>query len=155
MEPDNEINERYISKLEKHIEIAKESSKYSLDRFDILIISLSTSALVLSIGFVKDVVPHLDKINTSLLKTAWLLFVVSLISNLISQVTGFYANSFDIRVTNNLVRKERGRSFKGKQNLFIRYCNILSNITTSLNGVSLFSLIGGIISLLIFFSIHI
>lgn len=152
MESRKDKHERYLDKLEKHISLAKESSKYSSDRFDILLISLSTSALILSIGFVDKVIPNLHYISTSYLKTSWLLFVVALISNLTSQVTGYYSNIFDIRVTRNLIREERGKLLKGNQEKLEAFCKNLNRLTLILNGVSLLSLVSGIIILVVFFS---
>jgi len=152
MESRKDKHERYLEKLEKHISLAKESSIYSSDRFDILLISLSTSALVLSIGFVDKVIPNLGCIDTSLLKFSWLLFVITLISNLISQVSGFYANQYDIKVTRNLIRGKRGSKLKGDQKKLEKSCKNLNRLTLNLNGASLLSLITGIIILVLFFS---
>lgn len=152
MESRKDKHERYLNKLEKHVEFSKEASKYSSDRFDILLISLSTSALVLSIGFVKNVIPNLKEIDTSLLKTSWLLFVIALIANLISQVTGFYSHKYDIKVTINLIRDERGNLPKGDQRSFKFYCEILNKTTLTLNGISLLTLLSGVIVLVLFFS---
>ncbi|WP_163378445.1 hypothetical protein [Cyclobacterium sp. SYSU L10401] len=152
MESRKDKHVRYLYKLEKHISLAKESSKYSSDRFDILLISLSTSALVLSIGFVEKVIPTLYSVNTTLLKISWLLFVVSLISNLKSQVTGYYSNEFEIKVTKNLIREERGKQLRGNQKKMETYCRNLNKLTLILNGISLCSLLIGIIILVLFFS---
>ena len=141
-----------MDKLEKHVLSAKDSSKYSIDRFDILLISLSTSALILSIGFVEKVLPNIDKIDSSLLKLSWLLFVIVLISNLTSQVTGYYGNQYDIKVTKNLIREERGKPLKGNQIKLESQCKNLNRLTLIFNGISLFSLISGIIALVGFFS---
>src|SRR5690606_19632229 len=111
-------DERYLGNLEKHIERAQEAEKYSADRFDILLISLSSTALALSIGFVNNVVPDLKATDTSLLKTSWLLFVLTLISNLTSQVSGYYAHVYDIKTTRNIIREERGKNHKGNQKKF-------------------------------------
>lgn len=145
-------HDRYIDKLEKHVEFARDASKYSSDRFDILIISLSTSALILSIGFVKNVITNLNDVDTLLLKASWLFFVIALVSNLISQVTGYYANKIDIKVTKNLIREERGKSMKGNQVAYERNCKILNIITLLLNALSLLLLITGIVILVKFFS---
>lgn len=141
-----------MDKLEKHVLSAKDSSKYSIDRFDILLISLSTSALILSIGFVEKVLPNIDKIDSSLLKLSWLLFVIVLISNLTSQVTAYYGNQYDIKVTKNLIREERGKPLKGNQIKLESQCKNLNRLTLIFNGISLFSLISGIIALVGFFS---
>jgi len=152
MESRKDIHDRYLSKLEKHVEFAKGSSKYSSDRFDILIISLATSLLILSIGFVKDVIPNFSNINTVILKISWLLFLIALVSNLISQVTGYYANKYDIKVTTNLIREERGKLMKGDQKILESACSCLNRTTLILNGLSLLCLISGIVTLVIFFS---
>lgn len=149
---DTAPDERYLSNLEKHIERAKEAQKYSADRFDILLISLSSTALALSIGFVNNVVPDLKATDTSLLKTSWLLFVVTLISNLTSQVSGYYAHVYDIKTTRNLIRAERGKNQKGNQKKFETYCSNLNNTTNVLNAISLLCLFGGIITIVSFFS---
>ena len=147
----SEDKTRYINKLEKHIEQAKDSAKYSLDRFDILIISLSTCSLIFSIGFVKDIIPNLNDINTTLLKLAWLFFLISLIANLISQVSGYYANKYDIKITQNIIREKRNKKMKGNQNLYKQICKYLNYATIWLNGLSLILLISGLIALIVFF----
>lgn len=152
MESRKESHDRHIGKLEKHLESAKDNSRYSTDRFDILIISLSTSALILSIGFVKDIVPNLANVDTSILKTSWLMFVLALISNLISQVTSYYGNLAEIKVTSNLISAERGGTLPDNHERLDSNCIILSRITMLLNGVSLLLLIIGISFLLNFLS---
>lgn len=151
MELQSEDKTRYISKLEKHIEQAKDSAKYSLDRFDILIISLSTSSLIFSIGFVKNIIPNLSDVNTTLLKFAWLFFLISLIANLLSQVSGYYANKYDIRITKNIIRGKRNKEMNGNQNLYNNICKYLNYTTIWLNGLSLIMLISGLIALIVFF----
>lgn len=154
MESRKEIHERYIAKLEKHISLTKESARYSSDRFDILLISLSTSLLILSIGFIEKIIPDFQSVETALIRSSWLFFIISLISNLLSQVTGYYAHQYDIRVTKNLIRLERGKNIEGNQKSLEMLCNGLNKFTISLNLISLASLIIGIILLLLFISKH-
>lgn len=145
-------DERYLNNLEKHIERARDAEKYSADRFDILLISLSSTSLVLSIGFVNNVVSDIKSIDTTLLKISWLLFVITLISNLLSQVTGYYSHVYDIKATKNLIREERGKDYKGNQKRFEMLCSTLNTSTIFLNGVSILCLLGGIITIVYFFS---
>ncbi|MBS4070363.1 MAG: hypothetical protein KGZ90_03495 [Algoriphagus sp.] len=152
MESRKEIHDRYINNLEKHISLAKESARYSSDRFDILLISLSTSSLILSIGFIEKIIPDLRLIDTSCLKTSWLLFVVSLISNLFSQVTGYYSNQYDIKVTKNLIKIERGKNIQGNQESLEKICSNLNLCTIILNILSLICLVSGIVILIYFIS---
>ena len=152
MESRKESHDRYIGKLENHLESTKENVRYSSDRFDILIISLSTSALVLSIGFVKDLIKNFSSIDCSCLKTSWLLFVIALISNLITQVTGYFSNSFEIKVTNSLIREERGNGPDIDLCKNEKLCKRINLITLSLNLLSLLSFIIGVIILVQFIS---
>ena len=90
METKWDKHKRYLDKLESHALHVKEAKRYSADRFDILLITLSTSSLALSIGFVKDIVPNYSCVDSALIKIAWSLFVITLVSNLISQVHTLY-----------------------------------------------------------------
>lgn len=152
MKDKKESRDRYIKKLEKHLDSTKENVRYSSDRFDILIISLSTSALILSIGFVKDLIKNFDEIDTGSLKTSWLFFIIALVSNLISQVTGYFASSYDIKVTDSLISEERGNKPDKNFNKNEKYCNSLNYSTLTLNLVSLLCFIVGVIILVQFIS---
>jgi hypothetical protein len=148
----NEIDKNYIERLQNYAESTKKAIDYSIERFDILIITLSSSGLVLSIGFVKDIIKDFSKINPSLLKITWLLFAGALIMNLISQVTGYFAHKTDLANTENAISIEKGK----KNNFNIKGMelrqSILNSCTLTLNGGSLISLITGIITLIIFIS---
>ena len=152
MESRQQSHDRYIGKLEKHLDSTKENTRYSSDRFDILIISLSTSALVFSIGFIKDIVTDFSSLDTSCLKTSWLLFVTALISNLISQVSGYFSNFYDIKVTTNMIREERGNPRDEDNDRNERWCTNFNHITHLLNLTSLISFIIGVIILITFIS---
>jgi len=146
------IDEKYVEQLQNYVETIQKSIDYSVERFDILIISLSTSGLILSIGFVKNIIRDFSDVNPILLKITWLLFACSLIMNLISQVTGYYANKYDLKVTRDIIRTEKGK--KSKINLKKTECyhKVLNFGTMFLNGGSMTCLIAGIITLIIFIS---
>lgn len=103
------INKKYIEQLQNYVESIQKAIDYSVERFDILIISLSSSGLVLSVGFVKNIITDFSNVNPILLKITWLLFTSSLIMNLLSQVTGYYANKYDLKVTKDIIRTEKGK----------------------------------------------
>jgi len=145
-------DERYIKKLEEHISYTQKAVDYSLERFDILIISLSTSGLILSIGFVKDIIKDFENINPILLKISWLLFALSLIVNLLSQVTGYLANKYEIKISKNLVRIERNKVVYDNVSKLECYKRIFDFKTNFLNILSLLSLITAIILIIIFIS---
>jgi len=144
--------EKYITKLENYSEKIQKAIDYSVERFDILIISLSTSGLIVSIGFVKDIFKDFEKIDTQLLKISWLLFTLALITNLLSQVTGYYANKFDLGITNDIILTKKGKKSKIKQERSNCIMSVLNYSTQILNGLSLLSLISAIIILVIFIS---
>lgn len=145
-------NKEYIKKLEEYAESTKKSIDYSVERFDILIISLSTSGLILSIGFVKDILKNFEKINTSLLKDSWLLFTLALIMNLLSQVSGYYANLLDLKITNDIIDVKNGKTSFMNQTCAECKKSALNNCTQTLNGLSLLSLLVAIIVLIYFIS---
>jgi hypothetical protein len=151
-ESEEDRAKRFIDKLEKHIEKASEHKKYSVDRFDILLITISTTALVFSIGFVKDFVKSNTNVDYRLLKTSWLFFTLTIIINLLSQVTGYYANDTDISVTRNIIQHKRGKDLAQNQPKLLKYCNILNITTQILNGLSLLFLLVAIITQISFFS---
>ena len=148
------INKRYIKNLEKHIEGTTQNMKYSLDRFDILIITLSSGGLIFSIGFVKDILDSYAEINFILLKLSWILFGGSVITNLVSQITGYLANRLEIKISRNLIRNERGKTLKGNQYKYKNRHKLNNLLTNFLNGASLILLVGAIVLLIIFVSIN-
>ncbi|HLN74488.1 MAG TPA: hypothetical protein VK205_14445 [Prolixibacteraceae bacterium] len=156
-----EPNQNYIKELENYMVSIDKRIDYSVERFDILIISLSSSGLAFSIGFVKDIIENLNKgnpieINFFLLETTWLLFACSLVFNLISQVTGYYANKQDLIITRKIIKNEKK---KGSKEVSLppdeSLLKLLSSATMFLNGGSLLLLIAGIITLILFMFKHI
>ncbi len=144
--------EKNIERLTKYAETTQKAIDYSVERFDLLIVSLSSSGLVLSIGFVKDIIPEFSQVNPILLKITWLLFALSLIMNLISQVSGYYANSLDLKITNDIIRTKKGKDSKLDQEKLDSRMKIINSTTIFLNGASLLSLLTGIITLIVFVS---
>lgn len=144
------LNDRYIEKLEGHIEATSKIVKYSLERFDILIISLSGGGLVLSISLVKDVIKNFDKIDHALLKDTWVLFGMSLVLNLFSQITAYYANKEEIKISKNLIRKSRGKALKNNIEELECSKKILNFFTISLNATCVLCFVIAIILLIIF-----
>jgi diacylglycerol kinase family enzyme len=143
---------RFIRNLEDHKEKTTANLKYSIDRFDILIISISSGGLVFSMGFIKDIIPKTPSINFLLLKISWMFFGLAIVLNLLSQVTGYYANNFELKITKNLIRQERKKAMMGNQTSFECKKRIMNFITNLFNVLSLFLLIGGIILFVIFMS---
>jgi hypothetical protein len=136
---------RRISKLEEHQERTRKSAQYSSDRFDILIISLSTFAIVLTASFLKTKDLNFSCLAKVVIKYSLAMFSTALISNLMSQVTGYFANKYEIEITTNLIRKLRGKLEKGNQKCKEKTATVLDTTTLLLNALSILSLIIGII----------
>lgn len=148
-------NLAFVKRLEEYIVSCKESAKYSIDRFDILIISLSTGALGFSIAFIKDFVK--DKINPNLLliKISWIVFAIAIIMNLLSQKTSYYSHILEIKLTKIKIKKLKGKeNCSNCENRLNFKTNILDSLTTFFNISSLILLIAGIILTLIFININ-
>lgn len=143
-------SKRYIKNLEIHIENTNSNIKYALDRFDILIISISSGGLVFSMGFVKDLLPKEQIIDLLYLKISWILFGLSIIFNLLSQVTSYYANKFEITISQNLIRLERKESEICNQNSVECKKKIFNFMTNFLNWSSFFLLVTAILMLIHF-----
>lgn len=141
---------RYIDKLEAHIESTSKIVKYSLERFDILIISLSGGGLVLSISLVKDVIKNFEKVDHTLLKITWVFFGISLVLNLFSQITSYYANKEEIKISKNLIRQKREKPLTHKLEKLECVKVILNFFTVSLNALCVLSFVVAILLLIIF-----
>lgn len=142
--------EKTIQKFEKHLENTRSIIHYSMERIDILIISISTASLGFSMAFIKDIIPDLVLICLTLLKISWICFGISIVSNLVSQVTSYYANKYEYKITRNIIREKEGKEMKGDQEDFKCYQKAYNISTAILNNLSIISLISGIITFIVF-----
>ncbi len=117
-----------------YLKILYETRKYAGEQYDKLIVYLSSGALVLTVGFIGNVV-DLSKINDLfLLYSSWICFSTSLIIILISHRTSLL--SIDLQI-------------KGKEKI----SDLWSTMTDILNWLSMIALVIGIISFIIFVSL--
>ncbi|MGL2963633.1 hypothetical protein ACSVH2_07425 [Flavobacterium sp. RSB2_4_14] len=136
----------HIDKLNAHVNSAKLRAKYGLERFDILIISLSSGGIALSATFFEKF-EDIDKLNVF---WACIFFSVALVINLLSQVTGYYANNYDIKYTLEEIRETEKKKYYKNYKVYDCYKNVFNVLTTLFNLISLISFIVGIICLLLF-----
>lgn len=146
-------DKEHISDLKEYLTKAEERVKYSLERFDILVISLSSGGLVLALNLFKNFQDSL--INKSFIKFSWLFFSLALIINLSSQVTGYLANKYDIKGTKNDIYEIEGKKTVGNQKWIDRYQNISDFLTKWFNILSFVSLTIGITLLTLFINFQI
>lgn len=139
-------NKKHIASLNEYRKTAETRVKYSIERYDILIISLSSGGIALAAGFFEKF-KDIDKSNVYY---ACLFFSISIIINLLSQVTGYYANRNDIKYCNQEIRELEGKSYIKNYKKYDCFKIVFNFFTISFNGISLLSLIIGTIFILIF-----
>lgn len=143
----------YISDLKEYLSKAENRVKYSLERFDILIISLSSGGLILALNLYKNFQELC--VDKAFVKLSWLFFSIALIINLSSQVTGYLANKYDIKGTQNEIYEIEKKKIIGNQK-HIDKCQKVSNFLTKFfNVTSFLSLTTGIILLILFINFKI
>ncbi|MBE7646042.1 hypothetical protein [Tenacibaculum finnmarkense] len=146
-------NKEHISNLKEYVSKAEERVKYSLERFDILIISLSSGGLILALNLFKNF--QNICIDKKFLKLSWLFFSLALIINLSSQVTGYLANKYDIKGAKNDIYELEKKELVGNQKWIDKYQNLSDFLTKWFNILSFVTLIIGIILLILFINLKI
>lgn len=142
----SEIDEKYILELKEYKKSAELRLKYSIERFDILIISLSSGGLVLGINLYSN----FKSAEKDLINYAWVSFSIALILNLTSQISGYFANKYDIKCTNNLIDETERDQKNINVEINETMKTIFNYITYVLNFTSFVCLITGIIQLSMF-----
>jgi len=146
-------DKEHLSDLKDYVSQAEERVKYSLERFDILIISLSSGGLVLALNLFKNF--QKMSIEKNFLKLSWLFFSLALIINLLSQVTGYLANKYDIKGTNNEIYELEKKELEGSQKWIDRHQKTWNLLTKWLNILSFFTLATGILLLTLFINLKV
>ncbi len=136
----------YIAKLEEHIKSAENRKKYSLERFDILVISLSSGGLAMSLSIYSS----FPKLPLYSIKAAWIGFSLALIINLTSQCTGFFANKYDIECTQLIIDEEKKGIETNQKECLDKKTKKFTTATSWLNGAAFISLILAVIFVVIF-----
>jgi hypothetical protein len=149
-------DQKYIEELKEYIISAESRIKYSLERFDILIISLSSGGLIL----VMNLYTNFPSANKTSINVAWFFFSTALIINLLSQITGYLANKYDLTISKNEIKLTINKKFENKktENKEIEEQNNKIDLihrrynkaTKGLNILSFSALTIGIIMLIIF-----
>lgn len=78
-------------------EILLEMRDYAQEEFDKLIVYLNSGALILTIGFVKDITKITEKTDTTLLIWSWSSFACSLLLILLSHKTAILSTDYELK----------------------------------------------------------
>lgn len=137
---------QHINNLNEYIKTAESRAKYSLERFDILIITLSSGGIALSMSFFEN----FKEINKTQVYIGCIFFAIAVIINLLSQITGYYANRFDIMYSIQEVRELEKKEFESDYKKYDCYKKFFDFITTLFNICSLLSFMIGITFIILF-----
>lgn len=133
----------YIKELTRWVQNREKDLDYAYEQFDKLIITLASGGLVLTIGFVKDIVHIIPSTDTTLLKYSWYLFTSSLIIALLGHIFAILANRIIISIkieeidahkekvefNNNSIRIRLKRWIFKSINLSLKSTNIIAFIS--------------------------
>ena len=136
-----EKNTRLIENYKKHCESTQQNIKYSHDRFEILILTLSSGGIVLVTSFMKDLIVAKENTNLNELKVSVTLFVITIILNLFSHVTSYYANKKDLQAVKNIIKEKEGKGMHPRQVEIEKHKEMLNSWTMRLNAACLFTLV--------------
>lgn len=144
----------HIIALEAWIKTRKKDLNYAYEQFDKLIILISSGGLVLTIGFVRDIVEINADTNTGLLKGSWYLLTAALIINLLGQIMSLIANNLEIKITNAeivLLKEGKEPSESGCVNWIRKVFFRISNFSVKISNIlSFLLLVTGIVVFIIF-----
>ena len=121
---------------QKYIDELKAIIQYSISKFDDQILYISSGALGLSLGFIKDIVPLGSAAYRWVLVTSWWVLAATIIISLVSHLVSYY-------LTQNQIQKiENKKPLKDDK------------VTPILNIITVFLLILGILTQVIFVSLN-
>lgn len=151
---EKERSKLYLERLLNHQAETRNRKFYAIQRIDLLVISISGAGIYVIFETLKYSLEKNSCLNLTLLKFAGLLFVLSIISNFLSQWSGYNANKLDIKKTEFLIDIEKGEEVKDKSinNIQIKI-NQSNTYTKWLNFISTGIMIVGIVLLTLFYMI--
>jgi hypothetical protein len=142
----NKKDKKHIKVLKQYLVSANDRAKYSIERFDILIITLSSGGIVLSMSFFENY----KNIDKTMVYNGCLCFAFALIINLVSQITGYYANRYDIKYVREEIRELEKKSFFETYAKYDCFKKVFNFMTRLFNTSSLVSFVIGMIFIVLF-----
>lgn len=127
----DDINKK-IESTKAKIDLLKKDEDYAVEKFDTLVVSLSSGGLVFSIGFVKDVIKDFHRVDLFWLKICWMCFAVALIGSLVSQVTSYHSIRYERRALRCKIKKYKGDTQINGEDIDDKICD-LENVSDRYN----------------------
>lgn len=149
--------EFYISELEGHVKVVRENKNYSMQRLDVLLITICGAGIYTSFELMKFVstskflqIGEIRCINTYFKVTA-LLFTISIIVNFLSQWTAYKTTSSEIEYIKMVVLKAKGTEVDiNKMLAFKDKSDFYNKITSKANITGMLVMIAALVCLIIF-----
>ncbi|MDG4715399.1 hypothetical protein [Winogradskyella marincola] len=159
---ENHIKKTKYEEWNEHLRTTKENSSYSQKRTDLLTITISGGGLYVLLETLREFKTGKIPIeDTSILVFAGSFLLAAIIINFISQITAYYANSYEeqyiqtqlsiLKLSKSKKSKERKRGYRKEQELLDSKKNIFDKTTSFLNFLSIGFMILGIVLLVIFY----
>jgi hypothetical protein len=157
IEKQKEREEKYLAKLQKHEDILRSNTTYSIQRIDLLIISVSSAGIYVSLEIMKYITE--SKLLTLIqikdfnfgFKITGALFLLSIIINFISQWSAYRANFYSLDSTK---KKIEAKEYKVDNNEKTKELDALANTynrtTAWTNQLSTILMIIGLALLMVF-----
>lgn len=139
-------DKKHLVELKAYLTSALARAKYSIERFDILIITLSSGGIALSMNFFENY----ESVDKTMVYNGCVCFSVALIINLVSQVTGYNANKFDIKYVREEIRELEKKVYVEDYDKYDSYKKVFNFMTNLFNAISLISFIIGMIYIILF-----
>jgi hypothetical protein len=151
-------NKEYISALEKYADSLRANTFYSTQRIDLLIISVSGAGIYASIEFIKYInsITYLTFPLKShyimYFKITGLLFIASIATNFVSQLTSYFANNKNLESVIHEIQDSRSKSEDSKDLIKKRRISAerYNDLTKKINLISPILMILGLVLMVVF-----
>ena len=136
----------------EHLNYTRERTNYSIRRMDLLIISICGAGIYIIFETLRQFKTGKVEIeNTNLLSICGLCFLIAIISNFISQKTGFYSNNNEEKFISLELQKIQGKKINDcKQKEYDENVIKFNKVTNILNITSISLMLIGLVLLAIF-----
>jgi len=136
----------------EHLNNTRERTNYSIRRMDLLIISISGAGIYIIFETLREFKTGQVNIeNSTLLLICGMCFLTAIISNFISQKTGFYSNNNEEKFINLELKKIQGKKIDiGNQEKYDENVKKFNKVTNVLNITSIFLMLIGLVLLAVF-----
>ncbi|MGY5353461.1 hypothetical protein [Wenyingzhuangia sp. IMCC45467] len=133
----------------EHLKVTKERTLYSSRRMDLLTISLSSAGIYIILELLKEVKKGTFSVENELVfKLSGIFFLVSIILNVISQQTAYYANKYEEEYIHIKIEEIKGEKIdKCELKRIDEKVSIFDKSTGILNFLSILGMFVGLISL--------